>query len=80
MIEIKIDMGGTLKQFKFKGEDPSSYKKADTYKGFVIGVNCYGDCAVFTAEEWKYGDGCRYPEWDGDSYFGCMEFIKGLGR
>lgn len=40
-------------------------KKVKMYKGYVIAVNKEGtQYQVFTKEEWSYGEGFRYPEFD----------------
>lgn len=39
-------------------------KKVKTHKGFVIAVRKDGIYQVFTKDEWAYGEGLRYPEYD----------------
>ena len=41
-------------------------KKIKTVKGMVIAQDKdTQEYAVFTKDEWSYGEGCRYPEFDG---------------
>lgn len=46
-------------------------KKVKVYKGYVIAEsnekerkNGVSDYQVYTKEEWEYGEGLRYPEFD----------------
>lgn len=42
-------------------------KKLKIVNGMVISELNYGDFSeynVYTAEEWQYGKGCRYPEFE----------------
>jgi hypothetical protein len=52
-------------------------KKLKQRKGFVIAESKNTDYKfhVYTKEEWSYGEGCRYPEWEADSLNECIEFI-----
>lgn len=52
--------------------------KTFKYKGFV----CYWNkeeehYEIYTKEEWSYGKGNRYPEWDAGSVEECKEWIDG---
>jgi hypothetical protein len=53
-------------------------KKLQQYKGFVIAENKKGDYPflVFTKDEWSYGAGVRYPEWQADSVEEAREWIE----
>jgi hypothetical protein len=60
-------------------------KKVKVYKGFVIAESNerereegVPDYQVFTKEEWEYGEGLRYPEYDDcGTVKECMECIDG---
>ncbi|MCY9056091.1 hypothetical protein MOE90_20860 [Bacillus spizizenii] len=49
-------------------------KKIKRYKGFVIAQE-KGVIHVFTKDEWAYGEGCRYAEWECDSMQEAIDFI-----
>lgn len=56
-------------------------KKVKLYKGYVIAESNERereegkpDFQVFTAEEWAYGEGCRYPEFDD-----CCSLAEAIG-
>jgi len=41
-------------------------RKIKTIKGMVIAFDKkLNEYSVFSREEWEYGAGCRYPEYDG---------------
>jgi hypothetical protein len=59
-------------------------KKIKTYKNHVIaetnekerseeGKNNY---EIYTSEEWNFGNGCRYPDYDAGSIKEAEDFIK----
>lgn len=50
-------------------------KKMQMYKGWVIATDKDSVWYVFTKDEWSYGNGCRYSEWDADRLIECKEFI-----
>ena len=50
-------------------------KKLKQYKGFIVAIDKEGTHHIFTKEEWSYGHGCRYPEWEADTLNECLEFI-----
>jgi hypothetical protein len=52
-------------------------KKIKQYKGFVIAESKNTDYTfhVFTKDEWSYGAGCRYSEWECDTMQECINFI-----
>lgn len=53
-------------------------KKVKEHKGFVIAINTDGsEYQVFTKDEWSYGEGMRYPEYDGcGSVQECLDNIN----
>lgn len=50
-------------------------KKIKTYKGFVIALDKKGFHHIFTKEEWAYGAGCRYPEFEAGNMQEAVDFI-----
>ena len=56
-------------------------KKVKQLRGFVIGQgqdltsNASYDFHVYTADEWAYGSGLRYADWDCDSIAEAVEWI-----
>jgi hypothetical protein len=50
-------------------------KRIKTYKGFVIATTNKGDYLLFTKEEWSYGAGYRYPEWEAGNLQEAIDFI-----
>lgn len=51
-------------------------KKVCTFKGFVIAKDSDGYFLVYTKDEWSYGWGLRYPEFECGSIEECKENIK----
>ena len=51
-------------------------KKVKQHKGFVIAADKSGVLHVYTKDEWSYGEGCRYPEWDCDHMQEAIDFIE----
>ena len=53
------------------------FKKVKAFKDFIIAVDSKDltDWKVFTKEEWQYGNGLRYSEFDCGSFDECMENI-----
>lgn len=55
-------------------------KKIKTLRGYIIAEtkdHPHGyTILVFTKEEYAYGDGCRYPEWECDSIEEALEWIR----
>lgn len=51
-------------------------KKVKQYKGFVIAIDKKGVYHLFTKDEWGYGAGCRYAEWECDNLTEAIEFIE----
>lgn len=52
-------------------------KKVKSLKGYVIAINKQGDHSVFTQEEWAYGEGLRYPEFEcGPNIQECIDNIN----
>ncbi len=59
-------------------------KKVKTLKGYVIAETNEKErieenkCnfEIFSNEEWQYGDGCRYPDWECESIQECTDFIN----
>lgn len=39
-------------------------RKVKTLDNFVIAINKKGDHFVYTKDEWEYGEGFRYPEFE----------------
>lgn len=50
-------------------------KKMKTHKGFVIAYGQDNFYHVFTKEEWSYGEGFRYEEWEAGSIREAIDFI-----
>ncbi|MED3440194.1 hypothetical protein P4393_12085 [Bacillus subtilis] len=50
-------------------------KKIKQYKGFVIAQDKKEVFHVFTKDEWVYGEGCRYAEWECDNMQEAIDFI-----
>lgn len=58
-------------------------KKIKTLKGFIIAETNEKERAegqsnylIFTQDEYSYGEGLRYPEWEAESITEAEEFIK----
>lgn len=49
--------------------------KVRSYKGFKIEEAAADTFNVFTADEWGYGKGFRYPEWEASSLEEAKQFI-----
>ncbi|GIN25537.1 hypothetical protein CHCC15091_1776 [Bacillus licheniformis] len=50
-------------------------KKVKQYKNFIIAEDKKSILYVFTKEEWSFGAGCRYPEWECDNMKEATDFI-----
>lgn len=50
-------------------------KKIKQYKGFVIAQDKKEVFHVFTKDEWAFGEGCRYAEWECDNMQEAIDFI-----
>lgn len=50
-------------------------KKVDSYKDFVIAQDAEKLFHIFSADEWAYGEGCRYPEHEASSIQEAKDFI-----
>lgn len=50
-------------------------KKVTTHKGFKIQQIAENTFNVFTPDEWGYGEGCRYPEWEAGTLEEAKQFI-----
>lgn len=51
-----------------------SKSNVTTYKGFKI-KQVENGFEVYTAEEWSYGEGFRYPEWEAGNMQEAKDFI-----
>lgn len=59
-------------------------KKIKQFKGFVIAQSNkkeiseghHSEYVLFKQDEWEYGEGCRYPEWDCESIDEAKDFIE----
>lgn len=49
--------------------------KICVYQGLVIAKNPDSLYFVFTKEEWAFGEGMRYPEWECENVEEAMDFI-----
>jgi hypothetical protein len=52
-----------------------SKTKVTSYKGWKIQQVGENDFRVFTADEWSYGEGFRYPEWEAGTIQEAKDFI-----
>lgn len=52
-------------------------KKISTVKNCIIAQDNDGSYSVFTKDEFSFGEGCRYPEYDGIQ---SLEEAKDLAR
>lgn len=50
-------------------------KKIKQHKNHVIAVDKEGTHHVFTKEEWAYGNGCRYADWEAGNLQEAIDFI-----
>jgi hypothetical protein len=50
-------------------------RKIKQYKGFVIAIDKEQTLHIFTGEEWSYGKGCRYPEFEVQNMQEAIDFI-----
>lgn len=59
------------------GQGVTSMRNVRQYKGFVIATESKreGYFYVFTTEEYEYGNGCRYHEWEAQNIQECIDFI-----
>lgn len=51
-------------------------KKVKTLKGYVIAESKDGRFHIFTKDEWSYGEGFRYAEWECDSLNESIEWVR----
>jgi hypothetical protein len=58
-------------------------KKIKSLKGFIIAQanakeikDGSGEFVLFTKDEWEYGEGCRYPEWECEGLSEAIDFIN----
>ena len=65
---------------KEKFDEVIFMKKIKQYKNYVIAYDKdSNNYCLFTKEEWSYGEGMRYPEWDScGSVAECEEFIDNI--
>lgn len=49
--------------------------RVTAYKGFKIHEESATMFKVYTADEWAYGKGFRYPEWEAGTMQEAKEFI-----
>jgi hypothetical protein len=51
-------------------------KRIKQHKGHVIALDKEGRYQIFTKEEYAYGEGMRYPEWDAGSVEEAVQWIE----
>ena len=51
-------------------------KKVKQHQGFVIAEDKEKRLHIFSKDEWSYGAGFRYAEWDADNMQEAIDFIE----